>query len=162
VGILKFNISALKQAIQRQQSETKRDIFRSIFADIARKSGETKKVKTLKPRRLRVKIIKEVYTYAAGAHVSKGEFVRDIAYSEDLCKVMTDSIKINRLAFSEEIKEIVIQKIEDEYNCKGLHDSLGDWTQQLREDGFLELGLSVEVPYPRIVISIEFQFSTVG
>jgi hypothetical protein len=50
MSIPKFNISALKQAIERQQSEMKKDIFRSVVMDIwANERKENKKERNLKP-----------------------------------------------------------------------------------------------------------------
>jgi hypothetical protein len=52
MGIPKFNISALRQSIQRQQSELKRDIFRSVAMDIWESSGKNteKQKKNQKPK----------------------------------------------------------------------------------------------------------------
>jgi hypothetical protein len=60
MSIPRFNISALKQAIERQQSEMKKDIFRSVVMDIwanERKVQDKSGVKTpLKPGSVRIKL----------------------------------------------------------------------------------------------------------
>lgn len=48
MSIPKFNVSALKQSIERQQAELKRDIFRSVAMDVWAKEGKSNAEKNRK------------------------------------------------------------------------------------------------------------------